>query len=244
MQEFIAKHQDKIAGTLSGFDRLVFRGHLRSIGHPRGMMTYLWFNQVLLKNFGHHVAEVTERLKEASLAEAKAYGRGPALPQSRSTLSGRFCHRRRLHHPGRTAPAAGTTPAMARPPGACPPSLKRGPGTAVSHQPRRGHHQRLPQPPPPRHVLPQADRRHKGDPPALCLDQPQTPLAAGPRPDHQDHWHTPLSANFYRSQDHCGYPQCSTIHACPAHARDSSTNSRRRIDAMKKIFANGEHFEG
>jgi len=25
MQEFIAKHQDKIAGTLSGFDRLVFR---------------------------------------------------------------------------------------------------------------------------------------------------------------------------------------------------------------------------
>jgi len=75
MQEFIAKHQDKIAGTLSGFDRLVFRGHLRSIGHPQGMMTYLWFNQVLLKNFGDHVAEVTERLKEASLAEAKAYGR-------------------------------------------------------------------------------------------------------------------------------------------------------------------------
>jgi hypothetical protein len=30
MHEFIAKHQDKIAGTLSGFDRLVFRGHLRS----------------------------------------------------------------------------------------------------------------------------------------------------------------------------------------------------------------------
>jgi hypothetical protein len=75
MQEFIAKHQDKIAGTLSGFDRLVFRGHLRSIGHPQGMMTYLWFNQVLLKNFGDHVAEVTERLKEASVAEAKAYGR-------------------------------------------------------------------------------------------------------------------------------------------------------------------------
>src|SRR5262249_59344564 len=75
MQEFIAKHQDKIAGTLAGFDRLVFRGHLRSISHPRGMMTYLWINQILLKNFGNHVAEVTERLKEASLAEAKAYGR-------------------------------------------------------------------------------------------------------------------------------------------------------------------------
>ena len=75
MQEFIAKHQDKIAGTLSGFDRLVFRGHLRSIGHPQGMMSYLWTNQVYLKNFGNHVEMVTKRLKEASLAEAKACGR-------------------------------------------------------------------------------------------------------------------------------------------------------------------------
>jgi hypothetical protein len=72
MHEFIAKHQDKIAGTLAGFDRLVFRGHLRSISHPQGMMSYLWTNQVLLKNFGAHVEKVTERLKQASLAEAKA----------------------------------------------------------------------------------------------------------------------------------------------------------------------------
>jgi hypothetical protein len=75
MHEFIAKHQEKIAGILSGFDRLVFRGHLRSIGHPDGMMSYLWTNQVLLKNFGDHVEKVTERLKEASLAEAQASGR-------------------------------------------------------------------------------------------------------------------------------------------------------------------------
>jgi hypothetical protein len=72
MHEFIAKHQDKIAGTLSGFDRLVFRGHLRSIGNPQGMMNYLWTNHIFLKNFGEHVENVTERLKEASLAEAKA----------------------------------------------------------------------------------------------------------------------------------------------------------------------------
>src|ERR1700724_3440640 len=72
MHEFIAKHQDKIAGTLSGFDRLVFRGHLRSIGNPQGMMSYLWTNQVFLKNFGDHGEKVTERVKEASLAAAKA----------------------------------------------------------------------------------------------------------------------------------------------------------------------------
>ena len=31
VQQFIAKHQDEIAGVLSGFDRLVLRGTLRSI---------------------------------------------------------------------------------------------------------------------------------------------------------------------------------------------------------------------
>ncbi|MGQ9636096.1 MAG: hypothetical protein ACUVXB_17875 [Bryobacteraceae bacterium] len=75
MHEFIAKHGDKITGTLSGFDRLVFRGTLRSIAHDEGMMRYLWANQVLLKDFGSHVERVSQRLKEASLAEAEALGR-------------------------------------------------------------------------------------------------------------------------------------------------------------------------
>ena len=75
MHEFIAKHQDKITGTLSGFDRLVFRGTLRSIAHDQGMKRYLWANQVLLKDFGSHVERVSRRLKEASLAEAEAWGR-------------------------------------------------------------------------------------------------------------------------------------------------------------------------
>ena len=66
MQEFIAKHQAKIAGTLSGFDRIVFRGHLRSLGHPQGMMSYLWTNHVYLKNFGDHVEMVTKRLTKGS----------------------------------------------------------------------------------------------------------------------------------------------------------------------------------
>jgi hypothetical protein len=36
MQEFIAKHKEEIAGVLSGFDRLVFRGTLRSISYAEG----------------------------------------------------------------------------------------------------------------------------------------------------------------------------------------------------------------
>jgi len=75
MHQFIAKHQDQITGTLSGFDRLVFRGTLRSMAHAEGMQRYLWANQVLLKDFGSHVEQVSRRLKQASLAEAQALGR-------------------------------------------------------------------------------------------------------------------------------------------------------------------------
>jgi len=44
MNEFIARHAERITGVLSGFDRLVFRGMLRPISYPEGMMGYLSSN--------------------------------------------------------------------------------------------------------------------------------------------------------------------------------------------------------
>ena len=75
MEEFIAKHGEEIAGVLSGFDRLVFRGTLRSISYAEGMMSYLWANQVRLTEFGRHVQRVSERLKQACRAKAATVGR-------------------------------------------------------------------------------------------------------------------------------------------------------------------------
>ena len=75
MQKFIANHRDQISGVLSGFDRLVVRGTLRSIAHTLGMNQYLWSNQILLKDFGSHVEQFSQRLKAASLNEAHATGR-------------------------------------------------------------------------------------------------------------------------------------------------------------------------
>ena len=63
MLKFIAKHQDEISGVLSGFDRLVFRGTLRSIAYRAGMNLYLFNNQILLKDFGAHVEQVSQQLK-------------------------------------------------------------------------------------------------------------------------------------------------------------------------------------
>lgn len=75
MKEFIAKYQDRIAGVLSGWDRLVLRGSLRRISYVWGMMGYLWAQQVRLSELGRHAQQVSERLKAASLAEALGQGR-------------------------------------------------------------------------------------------------------------------------------------------------------------------------
>ena len=72
IQQFIEKYQSQIQGTLSGFDRLVFRGSLRrlNIGWwdknqdvfiARGMEEYLWQREILFKNFSEHVKQVSSR---------------------------------------------------------------------------------------------------------------------------------------------------------------------------------------
>ena len=75
MDRFIANHADNITGVLSGFDRLVFRGTIRQIAFPDGLMRLLWKRQVLLKDFGDYALALTAQLKEASCRSAKDSGR-------------------------------------------------------------------------------------------------------------------------------------------------------------------------
>src|SRR5437867_13350119 len=54
-------------GTLSGFDRVVFRGSLRRLTHAQGMKMYLIRNGLLCKQYQDHVKKVSQDLKHASL---------------------------------------------------------------------------------------------------------------------------------------------------------------------------------
>jgi hypothetical protein len=64
-----------VVGVLSGFDRLMFRGHVRELMYPCGMNRYCNFNGVKLTGFGAHAEQLTGRLIAASEAEAKRLGR-------------------------------------------------------------------------------------------------------------------------------------------------------------------------
>jgi hypothetical protein len=67
MKQFIARFEDQIQGTLSGFDRVVFRGSLRRLTYAEGMKTYLNLNGILCKQYQDHVKQVSQQVKEASL---------------------------------------------------------------------------------------------------------------------------------------------------------------------------------
>ena len=41
MERFVTRHQGRIAGILSGFDRMIFRGTLRSLSYPAGLEAFL-----------------------------------------------------------------------------------------------------------------------------------------------------------------------------------------------------------
>jgi len=85
MQDFINKYRDRINGTLSGFDRLVFRGSLRRLnyGHwdgnsqslvAQGMEQYLWQNHILFKDYLDHVKRVSQKVKQASVKLFESQG--------------------------------------------------------------------------------------------------------------------------------------------------------------------------
>jgi len=75
MNNFIREYAGSVRGVLSGFDRLVLRGSLRSPAFQLGIMGYLWRKQVLLKDYAKHAEQTTALLKEGSLAKAHKLGR-------------------------------------------------------------------------------------------------------------------------------------------------------------------------
>lgn len=63
MEQFIVKHQAKILGTISCFDRLLFKGYL-PINRPESLEGFLMGQGVLLKDFKRFATECSQTLKE------------------------------------------------------------------------------------------------------------------------------------------------------------------------------------
>lgn len=75
MDEFLRVHQAAIIGTLTMFDRLIFRGYLSSLFPDGASARSLTRNGVLLKDFGGFVQQTSADLKVHVQQLAQAAGR-------------------------------------------------------------------------------------------------------------------------------------------------------------------------
>lgn len=65
MKEFLRSFGGKVSGILSGFDRLRFRGSNRALCHNGGILAFLCWAKVLLKDFGAYAEGRTKALCNA-----------------------------------------------------------------------------------------------------------------------------------------------------------------------------------
>lgn len=85
MQRFLHRFALLVAGTLSGFDRLVFKGKLCPLYSPEGMNCLLSANHVLYKDFKPYARRVTDQVLDSSLiAQARAQDRFLYLKSSKA----------------------------------------------------------------------------------------------------------------------------------------------------------------
>ena len=74
MRNFVRKHSEKISGTLSCFDRLLFKGYL-PLGWADGMTGFMGSQGFLIKDFKRFVFAHSERIRKHAEAVAEKTGR-------------------------------------------------------------------------------------------------------------------------------------------------------------------------
>ncbi len=100
MKRFLERHRNRIIGTLSGFDRMLFRGSLRSIAHVKGLEIFLYSHHVLMKDFSSYVLKLSERLVEHAKELAHQAGRRymylPSSKESKEELALQIAREERI----------------------------------------------------------------------------------------------------------------------------------------------------
>jgi hypothetical protein len=75
MESFVLRHSEDVIGVLSGFDRVLFRGTLRSICYGKGLDRFLGAMGVRYKDFWAFAEGLSERLKKHAQTLAHDAGR-------------------------------------------------------------------------------------------------------------------------------------------------------------------------
>ena len=75
MERFLKRHEGRIKGIISGFDRILFRASLRSICYRGGIESWLSSRGILLTDFASFAEALSKRIRCRAEAYAKTHGR-------------------------------------------------------------------------------------------------------------------------------------------------------------------------
>lgn len=75
MERFLTRYEDRIVGTKTGFDRILFRGTARSISYCQGAEIFLSCQRVLYKDFAEFSQRITQEICQHAEVLAAAQGR-------------------------------------------------------------------------------------------------------------------------------------------------------------------------
>lgn len=104
MRQFIARHAEKITGVLSGFDRIICRGHLLPLCHEGGVHGFLHRQGVQLKDFESFAKTLTGMIRDAAVAVAVARDRPTRYLESSHTSKEQIARAILARQPIRTGP--------------------------------------------------------------------------------------------------------------------------------------------
>src|ERR1700682_5663266 len=75
MERFLKRHTNRILGSISGFDRVLFRGTLRSISYAQGLDYFMGSERVGFKEFAGFVEKFSAGVKARAEQIAQRAGR-------------------------------------------------------------------------------------------------------------------------------------------------------------------------
>ena len=75
MERFLQRHASRIMGSISGFDRVLFRGVLRSISYVQGLDWFMGSQRVGFKDFQWFVEKFSAGIKKRAEQMAQRAGR-------------------------------------------------------------------------------------------------------------------------------------------------------------------------
>jgi len=74
MKHFTDKYHELLTGSISGWDRMFFRGSIRWLSNNAGLTSYLVFHNILLKDFKNWAMDMTDRIRQSCDALADIWG--------------------------------------------------------------------------------------------------------------------------------------------------------------------------